>query len=175
VLDPHADAERWGGKASHIPRGVHIGVRRSKMVVHYDAVLDLEPRGFGQVEIGRNADSRHDGVHRQAGPALRLDDDLRSVPADVGHLLAWPDVHALLPVVLHEEPREVRREQPSPDSVLREQHRDLAALHGERGRDFGSDEAAPDHDECPARFGHCVEAAVILERAEVDHGVATEW
>ena len=55
VLDPHPAVEREVGELRHVPGGVDVGIGGAGMLVHLDAVADLEPGGFRQIDRGRDA------------------------------------------------------------------------------------------------------------------------
>src|SRR5205823_1692808 len=57
---------------------------------------------------------------------------------------------------------------------FRDEHRDIASLQPQCGRDFAPDEAAADHTEPHARAGERAQAAIVLERAEIDDLVRLE-
>jgi hypothetical protein len=85
-------------------------------------------------------------------PLFVLDRDSGCAPAHSGDRLAGPRIHPLFPVVVGHEAREILRKDARADPIVREEHRDPAALQGERRRDLGADEASSDHREVPAAW-----------------------
>src|SRR5207244_13530091 len=104
------------------------------------------------------------GAHDARAPAL----------LETHHPLAHAHRHALLPIVVHEERRQVGGEYPGADSPLRNEHRDVAALYPQRRGDLAPDTAAADHRAAQLLAREPAQPAVILDRAEIDDRVRLE-
>src|SRR2546427_361222 len=103
--------------------------------------------------------------YRQKGVVMQMGEGV----AGLDHL----HHHALLPVIVHEERRQIRGKHPRSDPGFGDEHGDVAAppLHPQRRGDLAADKPAADHGAARALAREPAQPAVVLQRAEVDHRV----
>ena len=106
---------------------------------------------------------------------LRRDREAVAAPDHVGDRGMGQHLDAVLPVVVVEERRQVRRKEAAADAGLGQDHHDLLAVHGQGCRDLRADEPAADHGEALPACCLLTQALVVLERAVVGDPVAADW
>ena len=95
-------------------------------------------------------------------------------PSRSGEHLTCQHFHAFVTIVAVQELRQVAREKQRPDAILREQHRDMLAVHRQGGGDFRADEAAPDDRKILVIGAELSQPLVVCQGAVVDNLVAAK-
>src|SRR5881628_2814033 len=169
VLHPEARFERRVVEVRDVARGVDVRLAGAAPLVHHDTVVDPQPRLLRQLHVRLNAEAGDDYIGRKLRVLGRAHDGLAGPRLEARQPLAHPQLHSLLPVVVHEEACQVGGEHPRAQSVLWDEHGHVAALQPQRGGDLRADEPATDDGEPHRRLGEPPQAPVVLAGPEVDH------
>src|SRR5256886_600933 len=169
VLHPEAGAEGAVGEAGDVSRGVHVRMAGAAELVDDDAVLHQQSGLLRELDARLDAQAGHDDVADDLGSRRGAHDALAAARLQPDHPFARAQLDALFPIVIDEEARQIRREDARAQPCLRHQHHDVTALQPQRRRDLTPDEPAPHDREAEPLFGEAAQAAVVVQRAEVDH------
>jgi hypothetical protein len=126
-------------------------MRGPEVLVDDDPVVDEQAGCLSERRLGHDADAGDDSLHLDPQTACGRDFELRPPPLDVAHPFPGTHVDALVAIVADEELRQVGRKEARADTLVRKEHRDLAALERECRRDFRADEAAAHHRQTTTR------------------------
>ena len=143
-------------------------------LIHHDSVVHGQARLLRQLHSRRDAQAGHQDLGHELAAGGGTHETRPGAPVEPRHPLAEPHRHALLPVIVHEEARQVSGIHPRAEPRLRDEHGDVAPLHSERRRDLAPDEAAAQHAEAHALGRERPQPAVVVERAEIDDLIRLE-
>ena len=175
VLHPHRAAECGNGEARDVAGGEHVvAAGDAAAVVDDDAVRHVQAGSLGELGARLQTEAGDDRVGFEYAAVVRRQVHGVTNPFDSGHGRAAEHLHAARPVVVGDERGQVGREDARTDARLRKDHRHRAAVHRQRGRDLGADEAPADHDEACSCSGARPKATVVVERSVVDDLVGAE-
>ena len=144
------------------------------MFVDEDAIIDLQPSVFCQVQVWVDTNSSHDSIRLDSAPALGSNNEALPHFFNAGNRIIGNDFHPFFMVTLIEIRGQLLGENQSADSLFQENHCHLRADHSQRRSDFRTDKATTDHDKMFLLICQFAQVPVVLKIAEVNNVPVTK-